>query len=107
MTTMKVRRAKRVFSTITLASILLLLGHSAAVAQTKTSPESQSIPTDAPVEVEVIGDKHISYKVELKPGEFFQVRVEQRDSEILLRLLDAADSEVARMSSPKEKEGLE
>ena len=51
--------------------------------------------------------KKARYPVALTAGEFFQVRVEQKDAEILLTLLDAEGKEVARMSSPKEKEGLE
>jgi CHAT domain-containing protein len=104
---MKSRRVKSGLSSMMLAVILLLLLNSLAPGQKETMSDKQTLPTDAPVEVEVVGNNSVPYEINLKPGEFFQVRVEQKDFEILLRLLDAGGKELARMSSPKEKEGLE
>jgi len=86
---------------------LFLLWSSPVFGQTTAVQEKQILPTSTPVEVEVIGDKKVRYEVGLTAGEFLQVRVEQRDVEVLLILLDAGDKELARMSSPREKEGLE
>src|SRR5258708_10370347 len=104
---MKVWRGKSVFSVTTLAGAVLLLFHSLAHGQRETIQVSRSLPTDVPVAVEVVGDKDVSYVVNLTADEFFQVRLEQEDSEILLRLLDSSGNEVARMSSPREESGLE
>ena len=85
---MKAWRVKNSFSNITLAVTLILLSNSVALGQKENAPCRQSSLTDAPVVFAIVGDKNICYEVNLKPGEFFQVRVEQKDSEILLRLLD-------------------
>ena len=103
MTVSRDRRSCRGFMFVT----FMLLWSSPAFTQADLQKEQQIVLTKTPVEVEAVGDKKVRYPVVLRAGEFFQVRVEQKDSEVLLRLLDASGKEVARMSSPKEKEGLE
>ena len=94
-------------SAVTLVvSLLLLLGQAASGRQQAAS-SGGALPTDSPSEFEVAGDKPGHFDIVLKPGELFRVRVWQKDSEILLRLLDASGAELARMSSPREKDGLE
>lgn len=87
-------------------SLLLLLGQAASGRQEAAS-SGRALPTDSPAEFEVVGDKPVRFDIALKPGELFRVRVWQKDSEIHLRLLDASGAELAHMSSPREKDGLE
>jgi CHAT domain-containing protein len=78
-----------------------------AFGQAQTAPERRSLPAVAEVESEIVGNAKISYDADLKAGEFFQVRVKQKDAEIQLRLLDAKGTELASMSSPREIGDLE
>lgn len=87
-------------------TLLLLLGVPAPGWQA-VAPQCRALLADARAEVEVAGDEAVCYEVALKPGELFRVRVWQKDSEIQLRLLGAGGAELARMSSPREWEGLE
>jgi CHAT domain-containing protein len=103
---MHIWRCEKSLGIVLLGATLLLVGSLPISGQSQMQAR-QSLLANAPVEVEVIGDQRVRYEVELTPGEFFQARVQQKDSEILLRLLDAGNNEVARMSSPKEMEGLE
>lgn len=104
---MRAWRVGRSAGVVTLAVMLLLwLGTHAHGRQATIAP-CPTLPADARIEREVAGEGQACYEVSLKPGELFRVRVWQKDSEILLRLLGAGDAELARMSSPREWEGLE
>src|SRR5579885_1610778 len=102
---MRVRRFKLGIGVAVLTVMLLLSGAHATGRQTTT--QCSALPTDAKVEQAVTGDAQACYEVTLKSGELFRVRVWQKDSEILLRLLDAGGAELLRMSSPRQWEGLE
>lgn len=86
--------------------LLILLWSSLAFTQIEVAGEKRVLSTTK-VEVEVVGDKKIRYEVALVAGEFFQVHVEQKNAEILLGFFNSGGNELARMSSPREKEGLE
>ncbi|MDT5271379.1 MAG: hypothetical protein QOH49_3565 [Acidobacteriota bacterium] len=104
---MRVWRVERGVCVVTLAVTLLLLSGTQAPGRQATASQCLALPADARVEREVAGEGQACYEVSLKPGELFRVRVWQKDSEILLRLLGAGGAELARMSSPREWEGLE
>lgn len=92
---------------IAAAAIALLALLPVALGQTEASSVRQLLPAEVSAEFEVAGEESIRFAVDLTADEFFQVRVAQQNFEILLRFLDPAGHEVARMSSPTGKEGLE
>lgn len=100
-------RVERGACIVTLAVTLLLSSGTHAPGRQASAPQCQALPADARVEREVAGEEQACYEVALKPGELFRVRVWQKDSEILLRLLGAGGAELARMSSTRQWEGLE
>ena len=73
------------------------------------SPKSdkQELKPNQTIEREMTGKETHRYKFDLKAGEFFQVRVEQKGVDVLLRLLDSNENILATMDSPNEKEGPE
>src|SRR5205085_8524432 len=100
-------RVERSAGVVTLAVMLLLASGTRAHGRQATASPCQALPADARVEREVAGEGQACYEVSLKPGELFRVRVWQKDSEILLRLLGAGGAKLAQMSSPRGWEGLE
>ena len=73
------------------------------------SPKSDihELKPNQTIEREMTGAETHRYKFDLKAGEFFQVRVEQKGVDVLLRLLDSNENILATMDSPNEKEGPE
>ncbi len=59
------------------------------------------------IEREMTGKETHRYKFDLKRGEFFQVRVEQKGVDVMLRIVDADGVSQATMDSPNSKEGPE
>ena len=56
---------------------------------------------------EMTGAETHRYKFDLKPNEFFQVRIEQKGIDVALKLNDADGKTLATMDSPNGKEGFE
>lgn len=73
------------------------------------APNAQirELPPNQSIEREIAGAEAHRYRIELRRDEFFQVRVEQKGADVLLKLLDANRSEMARMDSPNGKQGPE
>jgi CHAT domain-containing protein len=83
---------------------VLLLAHAAA-GQSPANPGE--LVTGRALEHEMAGAQAHTYEVELRAGEFFQVRVEQKGADVTLRLSDRGGRVVATMDSPNGKEGPE
>lgn len=69
--------------------------------------EIRELQPNQTIEREMTGKETHRYKFDLKSGEFFQVRVEQKGVDVLLRLLDSDGNVLATMDSPNSKEGPE
>ena len=83
------------------AVVALWLAAAPLSAQTPTQADVKSLPTGEAVAFNIGGETKHLYEVALGSGEFFQVRVEQHDVDVLLRLRDAGGKEVARMTLPR------
>lgn len=59
------------------------------------------------IEREITAKEAHFYKFNLQTGEFFQVKIEQKGVDVLLKLLDAEGTILATMDSPNSKEGFE
>jgi len=93
-------------TTLTMLTLLsVLLASFAAAGQTPAVP--QPLPPGQTLEREMTGAEAHVYGFELRAGEFFQARVEQKGLDVKLRLLDAGGAVVATMDSPNGKEGPE
>jgi CHAT domain-containing protein len=92
-----------VFSTILLLSLLGLT----ALGQKRTELGLRQLPVGKTTNYELSGDQRHRFIVSLQPNEFFQVQVEQKGVDVMLRLLDANGKELARMDSPNGKQGKE
>ena len=75
------------------------LAHSQS-AETSLSPGQT-------IEREMTGAEAHRYKVSLKAGHLFQVRVEQKGVDVASKLIDTAGNTVASMDSPNGREGSE
>jgi CHAT domain-containing protein/tetratricopeptide (TPR) repeat protein len=108
-------RASRRFATtrrrsmrrMILSAVVLLSLAASLRAQAPTQPDTKSLPTDHPIEVNIGGDEKHPYEFALNSDEFFQVHVAQIDVDILLRLLDGGSREVARMHSQRKYQSEE
>lgn len=67
----------------------------------------RSLPPNQILEREITGAETHRYKFNLKPDEFFQVRVEQKGVDVILKLLDADGNILATMDSPNGKQEFE
>jgi CHAT domain-containing protein len=75
--------------------------------QTPRATDLRELPPNQTLEREMAGAETHRYKVGLRKGEFFQVRVEQRGLDVALKLLDESGNVLAAMDSPNGKEGFE
>jgi len=80
--------------------VMMTLSITAQIPPTKLEPNQT-------VEREMTGAETHRYQFELKPNEFFQVRVEQKGIDILLKLSDEKANVLVTMDSPNGKEGVE
>lgn len=71
------------------------------------SNEPQTLLPNQPLEGEMIGAETHRYKIDLKENQFFQVRVEQKGIDVVLKLSDAADAPLAEIDSPNGNRGFE
>ncbi|HEX8072712.1 MAG TPA: CHAT domain-containing tetratricopeptide repeat protein [Pyrinomonadaceae bacterium] len=101
-TTLFVKRLVLTVLSLTLWSIT-----SPAFGQTQPANEIRELPPGQTLERELTGAETHRYKFDLKAEEFFQVRVEQKGVDVLLKLLDARGNALATMDSPNSKEGPE
>src|SRR5258708_2707266 len=88
-------------------SLLLWLTALTSVGQAQLSSDVRELPPNRTLERELTGAEQHLYKIDLQNGEFFQVRVEQKGADIVLRLINLRGTELARMDSPNGKEGYE
>lgn len=92
---------------IRLSFVACVLLRLAAPAVGQAPAVTAELPPGRALEREMAGAAAHAYVVRLKKDDFFQVRVEQRGIDVLLRLLDASGAELARMDSPNGKQGPE
>ena len=78
-----------------------------ALGQTPPSNNARELEPNQTIEREMTGAETHRYKIALQPSEFFQVRVEQKDVDVALKLSDASGSVLASMDSPNGEEGPE
>ena len=84
-----------------LSALMLLWLVAPLYAQTQTQANVRALPTGETLADNIGGTTKPPYEVALNFDEFFQVRVVQLDVDVLLRLLDLAGNEVARMTLPR------
>jgi hypothetical protein len=65
---MNIWRSGRSLRIMLLRASLLLVSSFSIFGQSQTTQDRQFVSANAPVEVEVIGDKRVRYEVELTPG---------------------------------------
>lgn len=102
MTTFKIRKNQELNLVGTILIIGLLV--SAVFGQ---HAETRKLSSGQDIESEMAGAQMHRYKFDLKKGEFFQVRVQQKGIDVKLKLLDADGNVLATMNSPNGKEGTE
>jgi len=97
------------FCLLIVNALPLLLGLTAlpALGQEQLSSDALELPPNRVLEGELTGTEQHLYKVDLQKGEFFQVRVEQKGVDVVLRLMNLSGTQLARMDSPNGKEGYE
>lgn len=78
-----------------------------ALGQERSSGGVRALLPNHTLERTVTGSETHRYKLALRVNEFFQVRVEQKGADVVLRLVGAGGNELARMDSPNGKEGPE
>lgn len=87
--------------------LTLWLASSTAFGQTPSPGGIRELPPNQTLEREVTGSEKHLYKLALRANEFFQVRVEQKGADVVLRLSDAGGKELAHMDSPNGNDGSE
>src|SRR5215213_1950813 len=89
-----------------IAGTILIIGLAAvSIAFGQTNPRKLS-PGQS-IRREMTGAETHCYQFDLKKGEFFQVSVEQKGIDVMLKLLDAGGNVLATMNSPNGAEGTE
>jgi CHAT domain-containing protein len=88
-------------------TILLMLLTLTAAGQAVRQNGLRALPPARPLERELSGAEAHDYLVELRRGELFKVKVEQKGVDVLLTLIDATGDEVAHMDSPNGDKGFE
>lgn len=78
-----------------------------AVAQVAGASHAEDLIPGRTLERELAGAETQIYKLDLKTGEFFQARVEQKGVDVTLRLRDADGNVLATMDSPNSTQGPE
>jgi CHAT domain-containing protein len=78
-----------------------------ALGQAPQSGDVRYLPPNQMLRRELMGAETHRYKFNLKVNEFFQVRVEQKGIDVMLKLLNASNNVLATMDSPNGKEGPE
>jgi len=88
-------------------TLLLCAPWPSARGQNEAKNPAVSLPVGEPVSRAInVGETH-HYQVTLAAGEFFQVRVEQKDVDVKLRLSGPDGTMLAQMDSPNGGEGFE
>lgn len=88
-------------------TLTLWLASSTVFGQTRHLDDIRELRPNQTLVREVKGSKTHHYKFALSENEFFQVRVEQKGADVVMRLVSAGGAELARMDSPNGKEGVE
>jgi CHAT domain-containing protein len=104
---MNTRRLKTSLVRVSIYTGLLLLAAGRTAAQAPAASDCRPLPQGAGAEYNIGAEERQCFRFELQPAELFQVRVEQKGIDLLLRLLDAGGKELAQMNSPNGKDGPE
>lgn len=101
--------AHKLYTTILLlmVSLCVWLPRATAAQARKVEVETQELIPQQLIERTLKGGEKHSYKVTVAAEELFQVRVEQKGVDVVLRLLAANGAELARMDTPNDKAGTE
>lgn len=91
----------------TVLCLMLLLAALPAFGQTQQSNDVRDLLPNQILEREMTGAETHRYKFDLQANEFFQVRVEQKGVDVMLKLTDRSGNVLATMDSPNSKEGPE
>jgi CHAT domain-containing protein len=67
----------------------------------------RNLPPNQTLQREITGAETHAYRFDLRTDEFFQVRVEQKGVDVLLKLVDVGGNVLTSMDSPNEKDGPE
>lgn len=105
---MRMLRRFRRISILCIALVLLIVTSEPELSFSQGSRlPSQTLPSNRVLERELSGATAHRYKLALQKDEFFQVRVEQKGIDVVLKLLTASGEIIATMDSPNESEGAE
>lgn len=75
--------------------------------RSQITDEFQLLQPNQSIEREIAGGLTHRYKVELKEGEFLQVRLEQKGIDVVVKLLDKDNKKLAEIDSPNGTQGFE
>jgi len=113
LTTCRMKRHHNVYFSLVLSLLLttdiILPASSFAAVQVQVGQEERTLEPDKPIEGELTGGSHHSYRVALTTGQFFHVMVQQRGIDLLVTLRDpkgATVSEMDGLQTPSDMEEL-
>lgn len=92
---------------ITSLTLVLWLTCLTTFGQTSPSHGAHALPPNQILRREITGAETHAYRFDLRADEFFQVRVEQKGVDVLLKLVDAGGGLLTSADSPNEAEGPE
>lgn len=95
-----VKFPRQIFAVFSISVLIAL----AAFGQT---PQTSELPPAQIIEREMKGAETHRYKFDLRAGEFFQVRVEQKSADVALKIVGANGKTLTAMDSPNGREGFE
>src|SRR5205809_249134 len=91
---------------ISCAALLLTLAHFTS-GQTSTCPDPAELRLNEPIKRKALKDRHDCYQITVEANQFFQVKVNERDVQVLIKLRDKSNRELAEMQGPDRNNTVE
>lgn len=87
---------KHILSICFLAATFSLLS---VFGQTPKEQEAQFLPANQTIERELAGGQSHTYRISLKSNEFLQIKAEQKDINVIVRLFDSNQKQLVEVDS--------
>ena len=100
---MNVKKYKIIVSATALCLIMVF----AIFGQTQKTQEAQLLSANQTIERELAGGQSHSYRITLKANEFLQVKAEQKGVDVVVRLFDSNQRQLAEADSSNPTQGFE
>lgn len=100
---MNIKRYKIIVSATALCLIMVF----AIFGQTQKTQEAQLLSANQTIERELAGGQSHTYRITLKSNEFLQIKAEQKGVDVVVRLFDSNQKQLAEMDSPNGTQGFE